>query len=222
MHNAAHQFRTPPASSRLLSKREETARLCWVSGLKLCEMQCAMQSVRSLLGCYRKGDAEDPTVYVSAIAAMLTEYPEVVVLAATDPRTGVQRKCKFLPTFFEVREACEEQMRPIAERYREEQRRVAEETFDHPPEHRARMTEHFTGLLADWAARCEGEGKAADHRDARRMPVGIDRDGIEAHHLAQVQAKALDSAAAPVRFSPLALRALADRELVRADQRGMS
>ena len=218
MPNADHQFRTQPASSKLLSKAEERRRLCSVSGLSLCEMPCAMQSVRALLGCYRKGDAEDPTTYVTAIATMLTEYPEVVVKAATDPRTGVQRACKFLPTFFEVRQACEDQMRPITDRFREEQRRAAEETFDHPPEHRARMTELFSGLLADWAARCEGEGKAADHRDARRMPVGVDRDGIEALHLAEVQAKALASAASPIRFSPLALRALADRELIRAEQ----
>ncbi len=66
-----------------------------------------------MFGCFRKGDANDPEIYVAAIAAVLSEYPESVIDFVTDPRTGLPRSCKFLPQVAEVSDACDAQMAPI-------------------------------------------------------------------------------------------------------------
>jgi hypothetical protein len=63
--------------------------------------------VRVLFGCYRKGDANDPETYTAAIAAILTEYPPEVIRIATDPRTGIARKSKWMPNPAEMAEECD-------------------------------------------------------------------------------------------------------------------
>jgi hypothetical protein len=67
----------------------------------------AAERARLLFGCYRRGDANDPETYTAAIAAILAEYPPDVVQRVTDPRTGIARKIKFLPTVAELSEECE-------------------------------------------------------------------------------------------------------------------
>lgn len=66
-----------------------------------------MKAAMMLFGCYRKGDANDPEIYTAAIAATLADFAPEVVQYATDPRTGIASKVKFLPTVAEVREFCE-------------------------------------------------------------------------------------------------------------------
>jgi hypothetical protein len=78
-----------------------------------CPVPVAAKRTRLLLGSYRKGEAEDPEVYTMAIAAVLSDYPESVALRVTDPRTGIAGGVQWLPTAFEVREACEREMPPI-------------------------------------------------------------------------------------------------------------
>lgn len=63
-----------------------------------------------LFGCYRKAEANDPEVLTAAIAAVLSEYPYDVVEYVTDPRTGLPSTSKWLPSVFEVREACEQRL----------------------------------------------------------------------------------------------------------------
>lgn len=65
--------------------------------------------------CYPAGQANDPETYTAAISAVLAEYPPEVVHRVTDPRTGVARKVKFLPSVAEVVEACEAEVKPIYE-----------------------------------------------------------------------------------------------------------
>lgn len=60
-----------------------------------------------MFGCYRKQDANDPDIYVAAVASILNEYPPAVIDYVTDPRTGLPNRLKWLPTVAEVREACE-------------------------------------------------------------------------------------------------------------------
>lgn len=60
-----------------------------------------------MFGCYRKADANDPEVYVAAAAAVLSEYPVEVVEYVCDPRTGIARHLKWLPTIAEIAEACD-------------------------------------------------------------------------------------------------------------------
>jgi hypothetical protein len=74
----------------------------------------AGERARILFGSLRTGEANDPDVYVAAIAATLAEYPEDVIMAVTRP-SGLPRKGNFLPSVREVYLACEELMRPRRE-----------------------------------------------------------------------------------------------------------
>lgn len=67
---------------------------------------------KSLLGCFRTGDANDPEIYTAAAIAVLSDYPLDVVRRVVDPRTGLPSKCKWLPMIAEIKDACEEQMEP--------------------------------------------------------------------------------------------------------------
>lgn len=44
-------------------------------------------------------------------------------MRVTDPRTGLAGRCQFLPTVFEVRQACEREMLPIREAQRHDAER---------------------------------------------------------------------------------------------------
>ncbi len=62
----------------------------------------------TLLGCYRTGDAHDPQVYVTAVVAVLSDYPLDIVTAVTNPSVGIPAKLKWLPTIAEIKTACED------------------------------------------------------------------------------------------------------------------
>src|SRR4051794_15498597 len=49
----------------------------------------AAERARLLFGQYRKGDANDPEIYVATIAAILSDYPMETIRFVTDPRTGI-------------------------------------------------------------------------------------------------------------------------------------
>lgn len=63
-----------------------------------------------MFGCYRKAEASDPDIYAAATAAVLNEYPQEIIDFITDPRTGLPSRLKWLPSVFEVREACDTHM----------------------------------------------------------------------------------------------------------------
>jgi hypothetical protein len=63
-----------------------------------------------LFGCYPRNEANDPEIFVTAIAALLASYPEVVGERVCDPIRGISAKNKFLPSIAEIREACEREM----------------------------------------------------------------------------------------------------------------
>lgn len=75
-----------------------------------CPPERASQKAALLFGCYRKGDAADPEIYVAAVTAILSEYPAEVVDFVCDPRTGLPRKLSFLPTVAEIAAACDARM----------------------------------------------------------------------------------------------------------------
>jgi hypothetical protein len=76
----------------------------------------AAEKARQLFGCYRKGDANDPEVYVGAITLLLSTYPEDIINSVTHPVHGLPSRLKWMPSVAEVREACEEIMGPRRER----------------------------------------------------------------------------------------------------------
>jgi hypothetical protein len=62
---------------------------------------------RLLLGSYRKGEANDPEVYVSGVVRILSAYPLDVVRRVVDPLDGLPSYCDWLPKFSEVKAACD-------------------------------------------------------------------------------------------------------------------
>jgi hypothetical protein len=63
-----------------------------------------------LFGCYRRGDANDPEMYVSAIAAVLACYDIDLIREVTDPRTGIcttEKFMTFMPNAGELKVYCE-------------------------------------------------------------------------------------------------------------------
>src|SRR5437879_1072057 len=61
-----------------------------------------------MFGCYRRAEASDPEIYAAATAAVLSEYSQDVIDYITDPRTGLPSTSKWLPSVYEVRQACNE------------------------------------------------------------------------------------------------------------------
>lgn len=60
-----------------------------------------------LLGSYSRARPHDPETYTDSIAATLAGYSREVIARATDPRTGIQRKSKWLPEVADVVEFCD-------------------------------------------------------------------------------------------------------------------
>lgn len=63
-----------------------------------------------MFGCYRKAEASDPEIYAAATASVLSEYSQEVIDYITDPRTGLPSRSQWLPSVFEVRQACDVQV----------------------------------------------------------------------------------------------------------------
>lgn len=66
------------------------------------------QLAKTMLGCFRTGDANDPEVYVTAVIAVLCRYELSIVEAVTSPTDGLPARLNWLPTVAEIRKACEE------------------------------------------------------------------------------------------------------------------
>lgn len=70
----------------------------------------AAERARLLSGCYRRGDANDPEIYISALTAVLSIYDADLIREVTDPRTGIQTTEKFatfMPNVGELKIYCE-------------------------------------------------------------------------------------------------------------------
>jgi hypothetical protein len=67
----------------------------------------ALQAARQLLGCFRQGDANDPEMYGTAIASILSLYTPEVVQFVCDPRTGLPGRMNWMPSVAEVKAACD-------------------------------------------------------------------------------------------------------------------
>jgi hypothetical protein len=73
---------------------------------EMCPAQTAAERAVLLLGCYRRGDANDPDTYSAAIAAVLANFPEHIVEYVTDPRTGIPSTSQWPPSVAEVNQEC--------------------------------------------------------------------------------------------------------------------
>lgn len=147
-------------------------------GLKiaLAGPKVAAERTRILVGCYPNGKPSDPEVYASAVAAVLAQYPPEIVQRVTDPRVGLVRRCRFLPSIAEIVSACDEEMYPIIRAHRERQR--AEELGRQETTRNPTMIERFNRLLAGLADYCSQPDPYRKARDPRGESIARQREEI--------------------------------------------
>ena len=98
-----------------------------------CTPMSLAKYVRFLIGSFRVGEAQDGETLTSGLTALLGSYPEWVVRAVCDPRSGLPVTSKFFPTLFEVKCACDEKMRPLLDFERRKRlEKAAEAERAHP------------------------------------------------------------------------------------------
>src|SRR5215203_3559285 len=78
-----------------------------------CSELKAAQATRLIWGQFRRSDTDDPEVFYPATKALLSRYPEEVVMAACDPQTGIAGEQTFLPSIAELRASLDRRMAPI-------------------------------------------------------------------------------------------------------------
>ena len=71
-----------------------------------------------LFSAYRTEQYPDPEGYMVSLGMVLEQYPDDVVVYITDPRTGVQRHCKWPPAISEIVEACDQRDQYLQRRER--------------------------------------------------------------------------------------------------------
>lgn len=69
----------------------------------------ASDRARVLLGCYRKGEANDPQMYSAAVSALLAQYSRYVIEQVTHPLSGLASRTDWMPTLKELKAACEQE-----------------------------------------------------------------------------------------------------------------
>jgi hypothetical protein len=149
-----------------------------------------------LFGCYPAGSANDPEMFITAAAAMLASYPELVVERVCDPIRGLPSKNKFLPAIAEIREFCEREMIwhdavERRDRDRAHTRKVLEPVLPPPaPMDRMRVREAASDLLAELNA------KGEPRKIAREEAV------VREHFLKRLDELAAENAATPPKIGP--------------------
>jgi hypothetical protein len=113
-----------------------------------------------ILGSYRTGDANDPDTYVRVIAAVLTCYPVEIMKEVSDPRWGIATKIKWLPTLYDVKDACEAAMQPVYRREREAAHAAERrQRLSAPNVPRPTLAELQAKYGENWGLHSEGLGK---------------------------------------------------------------
>ncbi len=73
---------------------------------------------RIIFSAYRTDQYSDPQGYMTSLGAVLEQYPNDVIVHVSDPRTGVQRGCKWPPTISEIVEACDNRVAELEQNHR--------------------------------------------------------------------------------------------------------
>lgn len=69
--------------------------------------------MRILFSAFRTDQYADAEGYVASLKMVLEGYPDDVIVHVTDPRTGVQRGCKWPPTIAEIVSACDARLQEL-------------------------------------------------------------------------------------------------------------
>lgn len=67
-----------------------------------------MNCQKAVFASYRIDLFSDPEGFKNSLGAVLEQYPDEVITYVCDPRTGIQRRCKFPPSISEIVDACDE------------------------------------------------------------------------------------------------------------------
>ena len=62
-----------------------------------------------LLSAYPRDKLADPEGFVAQLGVVLEGYHDSVIIAVTDPRTGLQRRATFMPSIAEIVQACDDE-----------------------------------------------------------------------------------------------------------------
>jgi hypothetical protein len=109
-------------------------------------------------------DFADPATYIASIAAVLSDYPEEVVMKATDPRSGIARKQNWHPTVAELVAYCDRLAEPLYREAERNKRITSPDRLLEAPEPALRKT------LAELQAACEARGGLVP-RERRGSPI---------------------------------------------------
>jgi hypothetical protein len=147
----------------------------------------AADRTRLLIGCYRKEDWSDPDIASRAIVSVFARYPESVVMAVTEPATGLPSRLKWPPSIAEVVEACKAEMAPMMREF--DRRMVAyrqARLLAAPPPSRKMTIEEIEAKLgrplSGWAKRMPGQRfKRIDDAAAEsaRLRAACEREGLD-------------------------------------------
>jgi hypothetical protein len=85
------------------------------------------RQVSIMLAGYRAADFNDPSIAYAQFGSVLENYSDATIAYVTSPLTGVQSRCKFLPTIADLKEACEAVKEKDNARYKSS--RAVEETL---------------------------------------------------------------------------------------------
>lgn len=125
-----------------------------------------------MFGCWRKVDAADPDTFITAVASVLSGYPEWIVHRVTDPRTGLPSKQQFPPSAFEVRQECERHMETVRWHADHDKRLAHQQLLAiAPPEEKPRKTiEELKAVIGqDWGIQSARLTETVDQA-AERLP----------------------------------------------------
>jgi hypothetical protein len=120
-----------------------------------------------MFGCFRKGEANDPDVYVAAITATLARYSEEIITAVTHPTKGLPIEMDWLPSVRQVYQACEvlnQSANAAAKRRRDLDEQLADrKRFDAiDDDERARVSKSIAELAADLKRRLDQANGASE------------------------------------------------------------
>lgn len=152
-----------------------------------------MRCLLALFTSYRIDQYADPEGFKANIGAVLEGYSDEVIVHVCDPRTGIQRRCKFPPTVSEIVEACDDHREFLARARTARANAVPPKTFSRfadrpegdlanmfvPESHTryARLVEQARSLDSVWWK----FGSASDGRKGIWIPLNLwDGSGIQA------------------------------------------
>lgn len=145
----------------------------------------AIEAVEAIIRCYPHGGNNVADGYIGALATTLGNYPRQVARACSNPKTGIVKTAKFLPTVAEVVKWCDEVTEPLWRMAKREEnlvKQIADRELQNP-EMREKLQETMNEFVGAMKSRYfertpEQEARYAEldriEREKRRTEVIAD------------------------------------------------